>query len=316
MDVLPSPAVTVLIPVYNGGQFLDAALQSVAQQTFQDFEVIVSDDNSTDDSAAIAERWAARDQRFRLIENPGPHGLPNNLNFGLRHTRGELVARMDQDDLCRPGRLERQVHFFRNHPEISLLGASYQPFGIHGTRQGIQHPRNSVYLAWKCLANSYFAHPTVMFRRCVIEQIGLYPLQEAEDFGFFSNILHSFRATNLTDTVLDYREHNGNMSTVRREAIAKEVERTFLHNYEFYLDSRSGAEDYHLFQVGKWLPLSKLPTIYRQSWQVVQKIRRAYRLPWWGLEFLGGWARVKRDILASALRALFGLRPLTKHIRI
>ncbi|HVS10406.1 MAG TPA: glycosyltransferase [Planctomycetota bacterium] len=105
--VAPLPKVSVLVPCFNDGRFLGEALASIAAQSFGDFEVVVSDDASSDDSAAIAEAWAARDPRFRLLRNAENLGMTENWSRALAAARGELVAKLDGDDAWRPDTLKR-----------------------------------------------------------------------------------------------------------------------------------------------------------------------------------------------------------------
>src|SRR5579871_2870885 len=102
------PAVSVLLPVYNGERFLAAAVRSVLEQTFSDFELIAIDDGSTDGSRAILEDFARRDARVRVISRPNS-GIVGALNDALAQARGEFAARMDADDLCLSGRFAAQV---------------------------------------------------------------------------------------------------------------------------------------------------------------------------------------------------------------
>src|SRR5690349_16914620 len=102
---MPEPAITVLMPAYNAGRYIADAVRSVLEQRFTDFELLIIDDGSTDDTAAIVRSFA--DSRIRLLQQPN-RGVAPALNFGLQHARAALVARFDADDLCHPGRLQQQ----------------------------------------------------------------------------------------------------------------------------------------------------------------------------------------------------------------
>jgi glycosyltransferase involved in cell wall biosynthesis len=107
--VMNDPLVTVLMTVYNAGRYLDAAIASIAAQTFRDWEFVIVDDASTDGSPEVAEAWAKRDSRIRVIRNAVNKGQTPCLNQGLREARGRWIARQDADDLSLPERLERQL---------------------------------------------------------------------------------------------------------------------------------------------------------------------------------------------------------------
>jgi len=114
------PTVSVLMPVFNGEQFLRPAMNSILNQTFTDFEFIIVDDGSTDHSREILNSYT--DSRVRLICNESNIGLTDSLNRGLEAASGNYIARMDQDDISLPERLAKQVAFMDSHPEVGVCG--------------------------------------------------------------------------------------------------------------------------------------------------------------------------------------------------
>ena len=124
------PLVSVLMPVHNGGVFLDAAIESILSQTETDLEVVAVENGSTDGSLAVLRRHATRDTRVRVIE-AGQVGLVAALNLGLAAATGRYLARMDADDLAEPDRLAVQLAHLRAHPEIGVLGTAYDLSLIH-----------------------------------------------------------------------------------------------------------------------------------------------------------------------------------------
>jgi glycosyltransferase involved in cell wall biosynthesis len=121
-----APAVSVLLPVRNGGAFLRAALRSVLAQTHTDFEIILLDDGSTDNSPDVARAFG--DSRIRVHVDGQQRGLSARLNQGVQLARADLVARMDADDICLPRRLELQLSFLAAHPEVDLVGCRVAAF--------------------------------------------------------------------------------------------------------------------------------------------------------------------------------------------
>src|SRR3954468_5693657 len=117
-----APTVSVLLAVYNARRYLRQAIDSILAQTFTDFEFIIIDDGSTDDTLAILREYEKRDGRIRLISRPNK-GLTTTLNEGLALARGEFLARMDGDDVALPTRFEKQVTYLRDHPECVLVGS-------------------------------------------------------------------------------------------------------------------------------------------------------------------------------------------------
>ncbi|UOQ74426.1 glycosyltransferase family 2 protein [Hymenobacter cellulosilyticus] len=122
-----SPRVSVLVPVYNVEAYIQETLRSLLNQTYQDFEIVVVNDRSTDQTAErIAE---LNDPRIHLYTNEVNLGRAGTDNYGMTLVRGELVAKMDGDDLCHPERLAKQVAFLDAHPEVDIVGSWVQCFG-------------------------------------------------------------------------------------------------------------------------------------------------------------------------------------------
>ena len=160
MDAAPS--VTVLMPVYNGAAFLSEALESMFCQSLQDFELLVIDDGSTDATATILA--ACSDSRLRVVRNQLNLGLVATLNKGLDIARGELVARMDADDVALPARLESQMQFLSRHPEIGICGTWFRELR-DGKATLVRPPCTHDDLSAHLFFYSPFAHPSVMLRK-------------------------------------------------------------------------------------------------------------------------------------------------------
>jgi glycosyltransferase involved in cell wall biosynthesis len=143
---LPSgPQVSVLIAVYNGLPYLEAALRSIMDQTLREIEIIVVDDASTDDTPAVLARLATEDPRIRVETLTENLRLPGALNRGLELVRAPLVARMDADDIADPKRLAVQKRFMDAHPDIILCGTSIRQIDAGGTYiRTSQRPRDAV----------------------------------------------------------------------------------------------------------------------------------------------------------------------------
>jgi glycosyltransferase involved in cell wall biosynthesis len=208
-----APRVSVVLPVYNGAEYLEESLESVLRQTFRDFEVLVIDDASTDDSAGIAKGF--RDPRICVIRHAKNMRLPETLNHGLELARGEFIARMDADDICAPRRFELQVHLLDLHPEIGICGGWIRLFGgaANLTRK---YPVSSDAVEAFRHFNCPFGHPTVMLRRGLLEANGLrYDPGAAavEDFELWTRLLKFTRGANLPEVLLEYRLHEASVTT-------------------------------------------------------------------------------------------------------
>src|ERR1700722_2036753 len=118
-----APRLSVLMPVFNGGRFLAAAVESILKQSLRDFELIAIDDGSTDQSASLLSQLAGSDDRIRVIRQANA-GIVTALNRALELARGEYIARMDADDAALPSRLARQAAFLDGHPDVAVVGSA------------------------------------------------------------------------------------------------------------------------------------------------------------------------------------------------
>lgn len=174
------PLLSVLMPVRNEERYLPGALDSLFRQTLTDWELVAVDDGSCDATPAILAAAAARDPRVRVIRLPGS-GLVPTLNAGLSACRGELLARMDGDDICHPRRFQQQAAHLQAHPEIGLVACSFRHFPRSGVRRGmIDYERwqngldSHAAISRDLFVESPFVHPSVMTRSSIIQGVGGY----------------------------------------------------------------------------------------------------------------------------------------------
>ena len=210
-----TPAVSVLIPVYNGGKFFLAAVQSVLAQTFRDFECLILNDGSTDESGKIADELARSDPRVRVIHREN-RGLVATLNELVAAARGELVARMDADDLCMPTRFAKQVEFFERHPEVVCLGSSHWLIDEAERRiAAIRPPVDDAAIQQLALrGHTPICHPASMMRTAALRQAGGYRLDfyPTEDLDLWLRLGEIGALANLAEPLICYRMHSGSIS--------------------------------------------------------------------------------------------------------
>ncbi|CAM3601532.1 glycosyltransferase family 2 protein [Thalassospira profundimaris] len=211
---MSDPRVSVIMPIFNGADDLERALDSILGQTFQDFEVIAINDGSKDNSYALLN--AVTDPRVKVVHQDNM-GLAGTLNRGLSMARGALIARQDQDDLSHPERFERQVSYFDAHPDCILLGTAAEIWiGNTPTERTHDHPTYHEALAFELLFNNPFVHSSVMMCRDAVLSIGGYSTdrerQPPEDYELWSRMARTGRVANLKDRLLVYREVPQSMS--------------------------------------------------------------------------------------------------------
>jgi hypothetical protein len=206
--------VSVLLPVFNGADTLGSAINSILTQTLRDFELIIVNDGSTDDTLAVARSFS--DARIRVVDLKTNRGLINALNTGLAETRGEFLARMDHDDICHSERLQRQVDALRGTNAV-ICGSAIQPFGaIRG--KPITYPLEDGQIRAALPVVSPFAHPTVMMRAEVCRRLGyLASALHCEDYNLWWRMAGEGSMMNLPDVMLQYRFHDSQISAIQRQ---------------------------------------------------------------------------------------------------
>ena len=205
------------MPVYNGEKYLREALESILNQTFKDFELIILNDCSTDRSEDIVRSYS--DARIVYIKNECNLGLIKTLNRGFDLAKGELIARMDQDDISLPSRFERQVAVFRDYPQIGVCGTCFTLFGQETEEKTIIHPEKPAEIKISLLSGCYIGHPTVMLRKKSIQGLRYDDdYQAGEDYEFWTRLSRITELYNIQESLLRYRWHQTNMSILQNTA--------------------------------------------------------------------------------------------------
>lgn len=212
---MSTPLVSVLMPVYNADRYLSQAIDSILQQTFTDFEFLIIDDGSTDRSRSILERYAQQDQRIRLISRPNT-GYVVALNEMLALAQGELLARMDADDISLPDRFQRQVAFLQQHPQVTCVGGTHELIDHRGRLLFcLQPPLSDAAIQQSNLTgHNAICHPCVLMRRSAVLAAGGYDesLMPAEDLDLWFKLGEMGELANLVAPVLKYRLHANSVS--------------------------------------------------------------------------------------------------------
>jgi glycosyltransferase involved in cell wall biosynthesis len=205
------PRVSIVVPTFNEPlHTLKESFESISSQTYGDFECIVVDESTDPNSAKDCRDLSAGDRRFRYIHPKTRIGLAESLNLGISIATAELVARFDADDICLPNRLELQVHFMEESPQIGVLGGELEIIGNQGELLGRRsYPREHSAIARAFQWTTPVAHPTVMFRRGVIEKFGGYDptFKCAEDLELWLRLLgQEVQFANLGEPLAKYRQ--------------------------------------------------------------------------------------------------------------
>ena len=211
------PKVSILMPVYNAEQYLSQALDSIVSQSFEDWELILINDGSTDRSESIIMDYD--DERIFYIKNPVNLKLIKTLNKGIDYCGGQYIARMDADDICHPDRLKRQVEFLDSHPQVLMCGTAATVLDNSGVKPGNIHNLTSDdYLQINLMFSPSFIHPSMMIRTEVLKH-NKYDeaYKHVEDYDLWCRIAKLGKVANIDDELLQYRWHDSNVSVLNSE---------------------------------------------------------------------------------------------------
>jgi len=211
--------ISVIMPAYNAEKYIGQAIESVLNQTYQDFELIIVDDGSTDRTAARIGRYDDRRIKYTRDFNHNL-GIVLALNRGLELAKGDYIARHDADDISEPTRFEKQVAFLDTHPEYAICGTWMKDMA---SDRIYQYPEDPNYR--QMLVFCYVAHPTVMMRREVYDTIGGYDedfnMGCCEDYDYWLRIVDAgLKIYNIPEVLYSKRNHpESNIGRTKRETI-------------------------------------------------------------------------------------------------
>jgi GT2 family glycosyltransferase len=216
------PRVSVLMTTWNGAATIRASIASLLAQSFRDFELLVVDDGSTDDTAAILA--GIGDPRLRVLRPERNLGIVGARNFGFAACRGEYLAVLDHDDLALPERLARQVAHLDAHPGMVMLGTGVE-IEIEGRRRSTDLPPGITppVLRWMLLVDNPYTWSSMMFRLAALRRLGCFLRAEAEyadDFDLYHRLLALGEAGRLDEVLTTYRWHATNTSHTAHAALS------------------------------------------------------------------------------------------------
>lgn len=218
---------TVLMPVYNAENYLKQAIESILNQTYKDFDLLIINDGSTDKSAAIVQSFS--DDRIIFIENEQNMGIVKTLNRGIDLIKGDYIVRMDSDDICLPQRFEKQLSFMDQHPAIAVAGSSIELFNDEGVRKTITVETDPKRIRTQLMFEAALKHPSVIIRTSVLKENDyLYDIEHkaTEDLGLWQKLSFNHDLGNIEEVLLEYRD---NEFGITRTAEKNQTERDLAH---------------------------------------------------------------------------------------
>lgn len=216
-----TPLVSIVMPVYNGSKFLRESIDSILSQTLTDFEFLIINDGSVDDSELIILSY--HDPRIKYVKNECNLGIVESLNKGVELSKGKYIARMDADDISLPTRIEKQCLYLSQNPTIVACGSLAQSIDKDGKVIGkMIYPIGTEHIKATHLFNSSFIHPTMLFKSAILKTHRYESNYEyAEDYFLFSQLLATQTLVNLNEILLYYRVHQDNITANKSAKMAE-----------------------------------------------------------------------------------------------
>lgn len=206
--------ISVILPVYNASDYLAEAIESILNQSFKNFELLIINDGSTDHSKEIINSFS--DARIRYIDNNGNKGLIHTLNRGIEESKGTYIARMDADDISLPNRFEIQFNYMEQHPQVGACGTYAEYIG---DRQGFwQYPIDDEDIRCRLMWGSSIIHPTAFIRTSILNTHCIKFSNEyiaAEDYKIWVDISYVAQLHNIPEVLLKYRTHSHQVTTTK-----------------------------------------------------------------------------------------------------
>jgi glycosyltransferase involved in cell wall biosynthesis len=235
--------VTVLMAVYNVAPYVRESIDSILNQTFADFEFLIYNDGSKDDTAAVINTYT--DPRIVFVDSKVNRSVSPNLNEGLARAKGRYIVRMDGDDIAYPERIARQVAFMEAHPEIGLCGSAVRYIGASNTV--VQPPETDAFIQQTLWFQNAFFQPSVIIRASVLHANNLQyntDYELAEDYKLWSDMSFVTKLHNLSEVLLDYRIHPHQISRRRslgQQKISLQIRREQMQRWHIELSAQQQA---------------------------------------------------------------------------
>ena len=212
INKISNPKITILMSVYNNEKYLRESIESILNQTYNNFEFLIINDASTDSSKDIILSY--NDFRIRLVDNAENIGLSKSLNKGIELAKGEYIARMDADDISLPERLEKQLNFIEQNPGVGVCGTWYKKFGY--SEKIIKTPEKSDKIKLLLFCKNVIGHSTVMIRKEHLTKNGIKyneNLEKAQDYDLWVRLSEYTDFYNIPNVYVLYRIHSDQIST-------------------------------------------------------------------------------------------------------
>lgn len=246
---MSTPLISAVMPAYNSESYIGESIESILNQSYKNFEFIIINDGSTDQTKQIIESY--QDPRIRLINHQDNQGLVKSLNQGIKLARGQFIARMDSDDMASPDRFQTQLDYMLSHQKVGVCGSWIKVFGNQNFiwKSPILHDK----ICTRLFCESSIYHPSVVIRKSVLDKYELsydQAYEYAEDYALWIEMAKHSQLANIPKVLLKYRQHSAQVSRARNQVQTKANEKIKLSLLKNLLKSYTQSEaDIHLKSV-------------------------------------------------------------------
>ncbi len=277
--------ISIVLPTYNGSKYIRESINSIIAQTYKDWELIVIDDCSTDDTNKIVSEYSKNDSRVSIYKNETNQRLPKSLNIGFKKTKGDFLTWTSDDNIFKPNALERLVTELKSNPQVGLVFSAMEYIDGEGKKQEEKSyvPEDVSEIKYKNIVGACF-----MYSRRVYEEIGDYIPEKflVEDYDYWIRISRKFELKYVKDVLYEYRVHGGSLTATRNKQMFQEkiklmqevIDKDQLtHNIQMRIyceltEAYFGIDDYS--NMKKYVKLIKKDKEY---WQYIpKKVRISY----------------------------------------
>ena len=277
-----NPVVSVLTPCYNAAEFLPAAIESILNQTFRDFEFILINDGSTDNTMDIIEGYAKKDSRIVVITKKNT-GMTDSLNIGIKAAKGGWIVRLDADDISFPQRIDKQLNYVIIHPDVVLLGTDYLEVDRYGRlvkrhRYPSEHDPLVRQIEW---GGSPFPHSSAVYNTEVVRRIGGYRnrLMGVGDADLWLRMALVGQMHCINEPLIKVRKHQTSMSSDNKNILTLAYVAWVSHNLRKYGYDDPVEQSEEIYQSFlSWLKSRLVEEDVFEAWQ----LRSDLRQKWYG----------------------------------
>ena len=274
---------SIILPVYNAEAFLAEAIESILNQSFKDFELIILNDGSTDASKDIILSFD--DARIKYIENETNLGLIKTPNKGIGLCNGKYIIRMDADDICEPQRIEKQILFMEKHPDIGVCGTWAKVINKKGEITGkIVNQTNPLFVSISLLFSAPLVQPATCFKASILKKHLYHDVTIAEDYDLWTRLDKETKMANIPEYLFRYRWHDTNISKTKQE-LQEQIKETLIRRVLSELSLNPNDEmmqihrlSFSLYTLGKGTQTKVNPSDLKKSGQWFSKLLSSNKL--------------------------------------